>query len=109
MSKLGSKGSKSSSSSAGGGVPYKLLAAGGTFGAAFVARKAVTSGWKLVTGNEPPANPEDPEVEWAEAIGWALLSGAAIGLARLVANRQAAVWWAQATGASPADLADASS
>ena len=110
MSKLGSKGSKSSSSSsAGGGVPYKLLAAGGTFGAAFVARKAVTSGWKLVTGNEPPANPEDPEVEWAEAIGWALLSGAAIGLARLVASRQAAVWYRQFTGEHPPNMQDASS
>lgn len=103
MSKKGSQSNQS------GGVSFKLLAAGSTVGAAFVARKAVTGGWKLVTGNEPPANPEDPEVEWAEAVGWALLSGAAIGLARLVASRQAAVWYQQFTGSAPANMQDASS
>lgn len=92
-----------------GGVGFKLLTAGGTVGAAWVARKAATTGWKLTTGNEPPANPEDPEVEWAEAIGWALLSGAVIGLARLAASRQAAVVYRRFTGETPSNLQDASS
>lgn len=91
------------------GIAFKLLTVGGTVGASWVARKVVTAGWKLTTGNEPPANPEDPEVEWAEAVGWALLSGAAIGLARLAASRQAAVAYHSFTGHQPSNLQDASS
>ncbi|RZS90992.1 uncharacterized protein DUF4235 [Motilibacter rhizosphaerae] len=93
----------------GGGVGFKLLTAGGTVAAAWVARKSVTTAWKLVTGNEPPANPEDPEVEWAEAVGWALLSGAVIGLARLAASRQSAVVYRRVTGVQPADANAAAS
>ncbi|RKS80490.1 uncharacterized protein DUF4235 [Motilibacter peucedani] len=91
------------------GIGLKVLTAGGAVGAAWAARKLVTTGWKLTTGNEPPANPEDPEVEWVEAVGWALLSGAVIGLARLAASRQAAVWYSKATGTTPANLNDVSS
>ena len=93
----------------GGGLPFKLLTLGATVGAASVARKVVAGTWKLAAGNEPPANPEDPEVTWQEAVAFALLSGAAIGLARMVASRQAAVVFRKATGRLPSNLQDASS
>jgi hypothetical protein len=38
-------------------------------------------------GTDPPGNPEDPEVSAREALGWALVSGIAIGLTRRVATR----------------------
>ena len=77
--------------------------------AAVLARKLATMSWKAATGNEPPANPEDPEVTWKEAIAWALVSGALIGLARLLASRQTAAWYRRQTGRLPAGLQDASS
>jgi hypothetical protein len=92
-----------------GGLPFKLLTMGATIGAATVARKAVTGTWKLASGNEPPANPEDPEVTWQEAVAFAVLSGAAIGVARMLASRQTAAWFRKTTGRLPSNLQDASS
>ena len=92
-----------------GGMGLKVLTVAGTVGAAWVARKSVSTGWKVITGNEPPVNPEDPEVDWAEAVGWALLSGAVIGMARLAASRQAAVFYRKVTGVQPTNASDAAS
>ncbi|MGE5697088.1 MAG: DUF4235 domain-containing protein, partial [Candidatus Sericytochromatia bacterium] len=43
--------------------------------AALAARKALETIWRLTTGKTPPANPESPTTTWAEAVGWAVLSG----------------------------------
>ena len=64
----------------------------------------VTSGWTAATGKEPPANPEDPEVSWPEAVGWAVASGALIGVARLVATRKAAAYYTKSAGHPPKRL-----
>ena len=57
--------------------------------AGFATRKALTLAWKRVTGKEPPAHPEDPEVRLAEAVGWAAMMGVAMSTARLLATRVA--------------------
>ncbi len=93
----------------GDSTTFKVAAAGSAIAAAWVGRKAVTLTWKAATGNEPPVNPEDPEVTWKEAVAWALVSGAVIGLARLLASRQAAAWYRKQTGRLPANLQSASS
>ena len=93
----------------GGGLGFKVLTLVATVGAAMVARKVVARTWQLAAGNPPPANPEDPEVTWKESVSFALLSGAAIGLARMVASREAAAWFRKTTGRLPANLQDASS
>jgi hypothetical protein len=79
------------------------VAGGVTAAAAAVeAKKAVDLAWRAVSGGkEPPANPEDPETTWGEAVAWALLSGTAIGLARLLAQRGAAKMWKRRTGSLP--------
>ena len=92
-----------------GEAVWKVLGTGAAIGAGVLAKKVVTAGWKLGTGNEPPVNPEDPEVSWQEAVGWALVSGAVIGLARLFASRQATVVYRKTTGVTPTNLQDASS
>src|SRR3954452_10840082 len=92
-----------------GEIGFKVGIALATVGAAWAGRKSVAGLWKVVTGNEPPVNPEDPEVSWQEAVGWALVSGAVIGLARLVASRQATVVYRKTTGVTPTNLQDASS
>jgi len=87
-----------------GALVWKVLGAGAAVGAAVVARKLLTSGWTAATGKEPPDNPEDPEVSWQEAVGWAVVSGAVIEGARLLATRKAAAYYAKSAGHPPKAL-----
>jgi hypothetical protein len=61
-----------------------------TLGAAMVARKAVQATWKLGAGKQAPTNVDDPEVEMREALLFAVLTGAAVGVARMLASRRLA-------------------
>jgi hypothetical protein len=66
------------------------IVGGVAVGAATIITKKVLDGsWKAATGNQPPTHAEDPDLTWREAIAWALLSGAVIGVAQLVAARGA--------------------
>jgi len=58
-----------------------------TMFAAFAARKLLMLAWTKVTGKEPPTDPEDPRVALAEALGWSVLVGIAVGAARVLAIR----------------------
>ncbi len=87
-----------------GSLGWKILGGGGAVLAGLAARKALTTVWKTATGNEPPTVPEDPDTEWHEAVLWALASGAAVGLARLFATRQAAGYYRRSTGKLPKAL-----
>ena len=64
----------------------KIAAIAAAFAAAFIARKVLTFGWTKVTGKEPPSE-QDPDVGWAEALGWAMVIGVGIQAARMVATR----------------------
>ena len=80
---------------------FSLAAA--LFGAT-VARKTVTKGWQAATGKNPPANPADPDVDVWEAVAWAALSGTLIAIARMLATRKAANYYARSTGHLPPGL-----
>ena len=86
---------------AGGDTSFKLVGTVSALAAQAVAKKVIVSGWKLATGNPPPANPEDSEVSWAEAVAFAIASGAVIGVARLVVTRKVAEYWTRSTGSTP--------
>jgi hypothetical protein len=81
--------SDESGSSSGGDGASKIVAVVAAFAAAFIARKALTFGWTKVTGKEPPSD-QDPDVSWAEALGWAMVIGVGIQAARMVATRTVA-------------------
>lgn len=87
-----------------GKLGYKVMAMIATLVGAFVARKTLALAWRTATGKEPPANPEHPEVTWAEAATWAVVSGAVVGLARLVAQKKVAATWHRSTGHLPPGL-----
>lgn len=57
------------------------------FAAGFVTRKAIVFGWTRLTGKPPPDEPEDPEVALVEAIGFAIVAGVGMEIARLLATR----------------------
>lgn len=72
-----------------GGSGVKVIATFAAFAAAYSTRKLLTAGWRTVTGKEPPNDPHDPQVGIGEALGWAILIGAGIEAARLLAVRAA--------------------
>ncbi len=80
---------------------FKLLGTLAAIVAGMLAKVVVTQGWKLVMASDPPANPEDPETEWKEAVSWAVASGAVIGIARLFATRKATQYYIKSTGHVP--------
>ena len=91
---------------ASGSKAYSLLGLAATVGATMAARKAMTAGWKLSTGKKPPSNPEHPDVSMGEAVAWAVASGVAVGVARMLASRKAAEYYRRSTGHLPANLDD---
>ncbi|MFG2002999.1 DUF4235 domain-containing protein [Spirillospora sp. NPDC048911] len=87
-----------------GDIGWRVMAGAAAFAGGFVAKKAITMGWKKATGKEPPTNPESPDVALSEAIGWAVIMGVGMEVARLLATRAAARQWAKGTGKSPYEL-----
>ena len=63
--------------------------AGGIAAAAagFCARKLITFAWTRLTGKLPPDDPNDPEVAVSEAVGFAVVMGVGMEVARLLATR----------------------
>ena len=73
-------------------------------GAAALTRKVLDRSWKVAAGKNPPENPADPDVSFPEAVVWASVTGAAIAIARMVAQRRAAHYYARSTGHLPPGL-----
>jgi hypothetical protein len=71
---------------------------------ATIARKTLTKSWQAATGKNPPANPADPDVDLWEAVLWAVASGTAVQLARMLMARKAASYYAKSTGHLPPPL-----
>ncbi len=74
--------------------------------ATMLVRRALDVSWRIGTGRKPPTNPEHPDVDWFEAVAFAVASGAAVGLARMLASRKAADYWRRSTGELPPNLRD---
>jgi hypothetical protein len=56
-------------------------------GASVLARESVAKGWAKAAGEDPPREKSNREVGFREAMGWALLSGSMVGLARMLVRR----------------------
>lgn len=74
--------------------------------AAKAGRSVLDKVWAKTRGGEPPRNPAAPGTTWGEAVSWAVASGIAVALARLVATRGAASAWQKAAGHLPPGLED---
>ena len=80
---------------------YSALSLVAALGAAAVAKKALNTSWRAATGKNPPAN---PDVGLSEAVMWAAVSGTLIAVARMLATRRAASYYARSTGHLPPQL-----
>ena len=83
---------------------YSAFSLAAALGAAAVAKKGLTTSWRAATGKNPPANPADPDVDLWEAVLWAVASGTAVQLARMLAARKAAHYYERSTGHLPPGL-----
>jgi hypothetical protein len=84
---------------------YKLVGILGGVVAAKLARTVAEKVWKGTHhGTEPPRNPAVPGTSWNEAVMWAVATGVAAGIARLLATKGAASVWAKGTGHLPPGL-----
>lgn len=87
---------------------WKGLATAAAVVAGIGARNAATAGWRRAAGGDPPSNPADPDTSWGEALGWTVMVGVLVGIARLVARRSAAELWQRRAGGLPRALEDVS-
>jgi Protein of unknown function (DUF4235) len=73
-------------------------------GAAALTRKLLDRSWKVAAGKNPPDNPADPDVGFGEAVLWAGVTGAAVALTKMLAQRRAANYYQRSTGHLPPGL-----
>lgn len=85
---------------------WSLATTGAAIGGGIVAKKVAEGGWKFITGNDSPANPEDPDTDWTEAVVFALISGAIVQLTRVLVNRQSTRVYKKSTGHLPKSVAN---
>lgn len=81
---MADKGSRASRRAIGG-----LAAAAADLAADHYARRAITAGWKRVTGKEPPTDPSNPKVALPEALTWAIVVGVVVEATRMLTARYA--------------------
>ncbi|MFC4586915.1 DUF4235 domain-containing protein [Sphaerisporangium corydalis] len=70
-------------------MAWRLIGAVVALGVGYGARKAIEFGWQKTTGKKPPADPNSLETGLAEAIGFAVVLGVGMEVARIVATRTA--------------------
>ena len=79
---------------------WRLLGGLSAVLAGIAARKAMVTAWRVASGGNPPSNPAAPGTKWPKA-GYAVASGAVMGLARMLATRKAADYYRKSTGHLP--------
>lgn len=64
-----------------------FIAFAATTAAAIATRELMESGWRRTLDRDPPKNPASHEVTWKQALVWGTVSGALVGIIRIVARR----------------------
>lgn len=56
-------------------------------GSSALARRGTEKSWTMIAGKTPPIDETNKDVALQEAVAWALISGAVVGLTRLAVRR----------------------
>ncbi|WP_169309970.1 DUF4235 domain-containing protein [Aeromicrobium marinum] len=84
-----------------GKAAWTIIDRSSMIAAGVLAPVASAGAWRMLTGRKPPTIDGDPDVDVKEAIAWALVGGALVEVVKVVARRQAAVYWVRSTGERP--------
>jgi Protein of unknown function (DUF4235) len=82
-------------------VAWKLLSLAFGAAAGLATDRVLTAAWATWSSEEPPTNPVERSTSWLTALSWAMATGVAVGVARLLANRSAAAVWEVALDEAP--------
>jgi hypothetical protein len=64
-------------------------------------KKAIERAWRAARPGDPPRSPSEANVQWADALGWAVLSAVGVVLADLISRRSAEATYRALTGSEP--------
>lgn len=79
----------------------KLVGIGTGIAVRKVSENVLTKVWQRTKHTDPPADPAAPGTPWPEALSYAVASGVAIGVARLLATKGTATAKMKLTGKVP--------
>jgi hypothetical protein len=82
-------------------VGSKLVGIGVGIATRKASKKVLDKVWLKTKHTEPPADPASPHTPWPEALSWAVASGIAYGVSRLVATKGVATAKVKLTGKVP--------
>ena len=74
-----------------------------------LARKFMRTAYRTIRKDTDPVTPFDPTkpgFSWTDALLWAATAGIALGIAKMISARLAAIGWEAATGAPPPEGAE---
>ena len=86
-----------------GAVVWRVIGPGSAVLAGIVANKAVEALWRK-SGRGEAFDPRDPHAPFVDAVAFAALTGLAVGTARVIAMRRAAMFYEKSSGHLPSAL-----
>ncbi|PRY57132.1 uncharacterized protein DUF4235 [Knoellia remsis] len=84
---------------------WKILGTGSAIAAGLAATKIADQVWQKA-GQDVSIDPKDPDSPVMAALAYAALTGLAAGIARTMATRKAAQFYARSAGHKPAEIRD---
>ncbi|MEO7269103.1 MAG: DUF4235 domain-containing protein [Knoellia sp.] len=88
-----------------GSAVWKIIGTGSAILAGLAATKVADQIWQKA-GQDKAIDPKDPDSPFAAALAYAALTGLAAGVARTLATRKAAQFYAKSAGHKPAEITD---
>jgi len=88
-------------------LAWRLIGTGGAIVTGLLVRRLLLTLWRRITGHDAPTNPGAPDTSLPEGLAWAVASGAAVGVGRLLAAQGATAGWQRVTGSLPPGVAHA--
>ncbi len=88
-----------------GSMVWKILGTGSAVLAGIAATKVADQIWQKA-GQDAKFDPKDPDSPFTTALAYAALTGLAAGVARTMATRKAAQYYARSAGHKPQEIVD---
>ena len=84
-----------------GKLGFKLVSVAVGIPVGILTRKIIGRLWLVARPADPPRQSADPQVRWADALGWAALSAAGVAATELITSKGAVSLYRSLTGSPP--------